>query len=50
MRTGGDGYTMLRDNGRNAYDTGPGVDEIVQQAIARLGSFAPQIEGRISVE
>ncbi|MDR3523587.1 MAG: 5'-nucleotidase C-terminal domain-containing protein [Acetobacteraceae bacterium] len=50
IRTGGDGYTMLRDHGRNAYDTGPGVDEIVQQAIARLGRIAPQVEGRITTE
>jgi 5'-nucleotidase/UDP-sugar diphosphatase len=50
LRTGGDGYTVLRDRGRDAYDTGPGVDEVVEQALARIGTLAPTTDGRITVE
>ena len=31
---GGDGYTMMRDRGRNAYGSGPGIAEITAEAIA----------------
>ena len=50
MRTGGDGYTMLRDRGVDPYDTGPGMDEVVEAAIAKIGDFAPKLDGRISVQ
>ena len=35
LRTGGDGYTGLRDSGRGAYDTGPGVAELFADALSR---------------
>ncbi len=50
MRTGGDGYTVLRDRGQNAYDTGPGVDEVVEAAITKASPLAPALEGRIAPE
>jgi 5'-nucleotidase len=49
MRTGGDGYVVMRDRGRNAYDSGPGLDEVVAEAIARQAAFAPSTDGRIGV-
>ena len=33
LRTGGDGYTSLRDSGRAPYDTGPGVAELFAEAM-----------------
>ncbi len=50
MRTGGDGYVMLRDHGIDPYDAGPGMDEIVEAAIAKIGDFAPKLDGRIAVQ
>eukprot|EP01037_Dinobryon_pediforme_P017232 gene17232-17422_t len=49
MRTGGDGYAVMRERGRNAYDTGPGLDEVVADAIARQAEFAPRADGRIGL-
>ena len=50
MRTGGDGYGVMRDHAVDPYDTGPGVDEVVAKAIGAAGVFAPATDGRISVE
>jgi 5'-nucleotidase / UDP-sugar diphosphatase len=50
VRTGGDGYVVLRDNGRDAYDTGPGIDEILQRALAHGGEIGAQAGGRIIPE
>jgi len=45
LRTGGDGYAMLRDNAINPYDTGPPLDDAVSRAIA--AGVSPDIDGRI---
>ena len=45
-----DGYVVLRDSGRNAYDAGPGIDEVVRQAFAHSTAFAPRVDGRITTE
>lgn len=34
VRTGGDGYVVLRDRAENPYDSGPGVAEIFADALA----------------
>lgn len=34
IRSGGDGYTVLRDRGIDPYDAGPGVAELVTAALA----------------
>jgi 5'-nucleotidase/UDP-sugar diphosphatase len=47
LRTGGDGYAMLRDRAIDPYDSGPGLDEVVANAITATGRFAPAISGRI---
>jgi len=46
LRTGGDGYAMLRDRAIDPYDSGPGLDETVADAIANHPTFAPRAEGR----
>jgi 5'-nucleotidase len=47
LRTGGDGYAMLRDRAIDPYDSGPGLDEVVANAITAAGPFAPANSGRI---
>ncbi len=34
VRNGGDGYTVLRDRGENPYDTGPGLADLLADALA----------------
>lgn len=49
MRKGGDGYVIFRDRAIDPYDTGPVLDEVVADAIAR-GRFAGvPADGRIAV-
>ena len=45
LRTGGDGYAVLRDRAIEPYDSGPGLDETVAAAIA-AAPFAPRTTGR----
>ncbi|MGE5673505.1 MAG: 5'-nucleotidase C-terminal domain-containing protein [Mycobacterium leprae] len=51
MATGGDGYTMLRDNGKVLIDAGsaPLVSTAVIDYVRKAGSIAPTTEGRILV-
>ena len=49
VRTGGDGYAAFRD-GQNAYDSGPGVDEVVENAITQAGVLSLVADGRILIE
>ncbi len=35
LRNGGDGYTPLRDNGRDAYDSGPDLADLLAESLAR---------------
>lgn len=50
MRTGGDGYTMMRDRGMNPYDGGTSLDLLMAAAIGQAAPFAPATDGRIGVE
>ena len=47
MRGGGDGYSVFRDNGMNAYDYGPGLEEVVATYIADHSPYKPYTDGRI---
>lgn len=48
LRGGGDGYKVFAEAGQNAYDHGPGLDEVLADHIAMLQSgVAPATEGRI---
>ena len=49
VRNGGDGYKMFRD-GVNAYDYGPGLEVVLAEYMAEQGSYAPYLDGRISVK
>lgn len=48
MRRGGDGYAVFRD-GMNAYDYGPGLENVVADYMAAQGgAYTPFTDGRIS--
>jgi len=47
LRGGGDGYTVLRDNARNAYDHGPGLEDVLADYIADNPGYTPYTDGRI---
>ena len=48
MRTGGDGYTVLRDEATNAYDFGPGLEDVLANYLAEHPDYTPGTDGRIS--
>jgi 5'-nucleotidase len=48
MRNGGDGYTVLRDEGTNAYDFGPGLEDVLADYLAANPGYAPFTDGRIA--
>lgn len=48
MRAGGDGYTLFRDKAQNAYDYGPGLEEVLATYLAAHNPFTPATDGRIS--
>jgi 5'-nucleotidase / UDP-sugar diphosphatase len=48
MRSGGDGYSVFRDNGMNAYDYGPDLADVVAEYMAAEGSYTPVLDGRIT--
>ena len=39
LRSGGDGYTVMRERAVDPYDAGPGVAEIVAGALGRWGHW-----------
>ena len=47
MRSGGDGYEVFENNGQNAYDYGPGLEEVVADYLAENSSYQPYLDGRI---
>lgn len=51
MRSGGDGYKVFKTNGMNAYDYGPGLEQVVADYIAEQSAgYAPILDGRIVVK
>ncbi|QDL93689.1 multifunctional 2',3'-cyclic-nucleotide 2'-phosphodiesterase/5'-nucleotidase/3'-nucleotidase [Paroceanicella profunda] len=50
MRSGGDGYKVFAEDGMNAYDYGPGLEEVVAKFIEASGSYKPYTDGRITEE
>ena len=51
LRAGGDGYKIFQTNGMNAYDYGPGLEQVVAEYIAALGgSYKPFTDGRITTK
>ncbi len=47
MRNGGDGYSALRDQGTNAYDYGPGLEDVLEDYLVAQGKYEPFTDGRI---
>ena len=48
MRSGGDGYKIFAAEGMNAYDYGPGLEDVVAEFMAAAGTYTPYTDGRIS--
>jgi 5'-nucleotidase/UDP-sugar diphosphatase len=48
MRSGGDGYRIFSSEGMNAYDFGPGLEQVVADYIGANAPYAPYTDGRIS--
>ncbi|MCO4315606.1 5'-nucleotidase C-terminal domain-containing protein [Phyllobacterium sp. 21LDTY02-6] len=47
MRAGGDGYKIFATNGLNAYDYGPGLEEVLAEYFAQHSPYKPYTDGRI---
>jgi 5'-nucleotidase len=48
MRAGGDGYAVLRDKARNAYDYGPDLAEVLTTYLQAHRPYQPHTDGRIT--
>ncbi|MEL6201485.1 MAG: 5'-nucleotidase C-terminal domain-containing protein [Pseudomonadota bacterium] len=49
MRNGGDGYDMFETNAMNAYDFGPGLEQVVADYIAANSPYTPFTDGRVAM-
>jgi len=47
VRGGGDGYKMFETNGMNAYDYGPGLEQVVADYLGANQNYKPYTDGRI---
>lgn len=47
MRGGGDGYAVFASEGMNAYDFGPGLEQVVADYLAENSPYTPHLEDRI---
>ncbi len=48
VRQGGDGYKLFASNGKNAYDYGPGLEQVVADYLAANRPYTPKLDGRIT--
>ena len=48
MRGGGDGYDVFETDAMNAYDFGPGLEQVVADYLAANAPYAPYTDGRIA--
>ncbi|WP_048647474.1 5'-nucleotidase C-terminal domain-containing protein [Nitratireductor soli] len=48
MRNGGDGYKLFADKAENAYDYGPGLEQVLADYMAENIPYKPFTEGRIT--
>ncbi|AKH99103.1 5'-nucleotidase/2',3'-cyclic phosphodiesterase-like hydrolase [Hoeflea sp. IMCC20628] len=47
MRGGGDGYSIFSTAGMNAYDFGPGLEQVVADYLAKNNPYTPYTDGRV---
>lgn len=48
VRQGGDGYKLFADNARNAYDYGPGLEQVLADYLTANNPYTPKTDGRIA--
>ena len=48
MRNGGDGYSVLLEQGTNAYDFGPGLEEVLASYLAEHPDYPVAPQGRVT--
>ncbi|WP_442582313.1 5'-nucleotidase C-terminal domain-containing protein [Mesorhizobium sp. ASY16-5R] len=48
VRQGGDGYKIFATDAKNAYDYGPGLEQVVADYLAAHRPYTPAIDGRIT--
>ncbi|PZM10323.1 bifunctional metallophosphatase/5'-nucleotidase [Rhizobium tubonense] len=48
MRAGGDGYSVFASNGKNAYDFGPDLEQVVADYLAAHNPYKPYLDGRVT--
>lgn len=49
VRGGGDGFKVFADKSTNAYDFGPGLEQVVADYLTANRPYIPKLEGRITV-
>lgn len=48
VRQGGDGYKIFADKAKNAYDYGPGLEQVVADYLGTHRPYTPKLDGRIT--
>lgn len=48
VRQGGDGYKVFASNAQNAYDYGPGLEQVLADYLAAHRPYTPKLDGRIT--
>ncbi|TKT77535.1 5'-nucleotidase C-terminal domain-containing protein [Aquamicrobium sp. LC103] len=48
VRGGGDGYEIFANNAQNAYDYGPGLEQVVADYLAANRPYTPKLDGRVT--
>jgi len=48
VRQGGDGYSVFADKAQNAYDYGPGLEQVVADYLSARRPYSPSLDGRIT--
>ncbi|WP_343563024.1 bifunctional metallophosphatase/5'-nucleotidase [Kiloniella sp. b19] len=50
LRSGGDGYAVFAEEGQEAYDYGPSLEDVVADYLKGRDSYQPYTDGRITVK
>ncbi|MBX3566864.1 MAG: 5'-nucleotidase C-terminal domain-containing protein [Rhizobiaceae bacterium] len=48
VRQGGDGYKIFAEKAKNAYDYGPGLEQVVADYLGAHSPYTPKLEGRVT--